>query len=153
MAQVNGCDYCLSAHTYLGLNLAKIDNAEVALNRTGHSGDAKADAALVFARKVLDARGRADDQPIGAGLLDGLAIPAGSCVVLRTGWERHWGDARYFRHPYLSAALAAAPAVGPVPAPAPARRAGSISMRTPMLWAIGRAPRRRGGIRAAGARR
>lgn len=57
---------------------------------------------------VLDARGRADDQPIGAGLLDGLAIPAGSCVVLRTGWERHWGDARYFRHPYLSAALAAA---------------------------------------------
>lgn len=24
VAQVNGCDYCLSAHTYLGLNVAKI---------------------------------------------------------------------------------------------------------------------------------
>ena len=37
VAQVNGCDYCLSAHTYLGLNLAKIDNAEIALNRRGAS--------------------------------------------------------------------------------------------------------------------
>src|SRR5262245_42217805 len=43
VAQINGCDYCLSAHTYLGLNLAKIDEAEVALNRKGHSSDAKAD--------------------------------------------------------------------------------------------------------------
>ena len=35
VAQVNGCDYCLSAHTYLGLNLAKISPEEVALNRQG----------------------------------------------------------------------------------------------------------------------
>ena len=58
VAQANGCDYCLSAHTYLGLNLAKIDEAEIARNRSGRSGDAKADAAIVFARRVLDARGR-----------------------------------------------------------------------------------------------
>lgn len=61
IAQANGCDYCLSAHTYLGLNLAKIDDAEIALNRAGHSGDAKADAAVVFARKVLEARGHVND--------------------------------------------------------------------------------------------
>src|ERR1700761_1691354 len=42
VAQVNGCDYCLSAHTYLGLNLAKIDAEEIALNRKGASGDPKA---------------------------------------------------------------------------------------------------------------
>jgi AhpD family alkylhydroperoxidase len=35
VAQVNGCDYCLSAHTYLGLNLAKISREEIALNRQG----------------------------------------------------------------------------------------------------------------------
>jgi len=66
VAQANGCDYCLSAHTYLGLNLAKIDEAEIALNRSGHSGDAKADAAIVFARRVLDARGRVRDADLSA---------------------------------------------------------------------------------------
>lgn len=36
VAQVNGCDYCLSAHTYIGLNLAKMefrgDRAELQWN-------------------------------------------------------------------------------------------------------------------------
>ncbi len=72
IAQANGCDYCLSAHTYLGLNLAKIDDTEIALNRAGHSGDAKADAALVFARKVLDARGRVSDSDLAAVRLAGF---------------------------------------------------------------------------------
>jgi uncharacterized peroxidase-related enzyme len=58
VAEVNGCDYCLSAHTYLGLNLAKIDAAEIALNRKGGSSDAKAHAAVAFAAKVAQARGK-----------------------------------------------------------------------------------------------
>ncbi len=58
VAQINGCDYCLSAHTYLGLNLAKIDGAEIALNRKGNSSDAKANAAVAFAAKVKQGRGR-----------------------------------------------------------------------------------------------
>jgi AhpD family alkylhydroperoxidase len=41
VAQVNGCDYCLSAHTYLGANVAKMDAVELAANRNGHSNDAK----------------------------------------------------------------------------------------------------------------
>ncbi|QYE33761.1 MULTISPECIES: carboxymuconolactone decarboxylase family protein [Sphingosinicellaceae] len=72
VAQANGCDYCLSAHTYLGLNLAKIDEVEIALNRAGHSGDAKADAAVVFASKVLEARGRVSDADIAAVRLAGF---------------------------------------------------------------------------------
>ena len=72
IAQANGCDYCLSAHSYLGLNLAKIDETEIALNRAGHSGDAKADAAVVFARKVLDARGKVSDADIAAVRLAGF---------------------------------------------------------------------------------
>lgn len=75
VAQANGCDYCLSAHTYLGLNLAKIDDAEIALNRAGHSGDAKADAALVFARKVLETRGRVSDADLAAVRLAGFSEP------------------------------------------------------------------------------
>ena len=73
IAQANGCDYCLSAHTYLGLNLAKIDEVEIALNRAGHSGDAKADAAVVFARKVLDTRGRVRDADIAEVRLAGFS--------------------------------------------------------------------------------
>ncbi len=72
IAQANGCDYCLSAHTYLGLNLVKIDGAEIALNRAGRSGDAKADAAVVFARKVLDTRGKVSDADLAAVRLAGF---------------------------------------------------------------------------------
>ncbi|MFA6114088.1 MAG: carboxymuconolactone decarboxylase family protein [Sphingomonas sp.] len=73
IAQANGCDYCLSAHSYLGLNLAKIDEAEITLNRAGHSGDAKADAAIVFARQVLAARGKVSDADIAAVRLAGFS--------------------------------------------------------------------------------
>jgi len=66
VAQVNGCDYCLSAHSYLGLNLAKITPEEVALNRKGQSGDAKADAALRFATKIVKERGHVTGADIQA---------------------------------------------------------------------------------------
>ena len=65
-AEVNNCDYCMSAHSYLGANLAKLDDNEMALNRTGHSGDAKADAALVFAAKVAQTRGKVTGADIDA---------------------------------------------------------------------------------------
>ncbi|MFO1037813.1 MAG: carboxymuconolactone decarboxylase family protein [Geminicoccaceae bacterium] len=66
VAAVNGCDYCMSAHSYLATNLAKLDAAEVAANRAGHSNDAKADAAVVFARKVAEARGKVSDGDLAA---------------------------------------------------------------------------------------
>lgn len=72
VAEANGCDYCLSAHTYLGLNLAKIDETEIALNRAGRSGDAKADAAVVFARQVIAVRGKVSDADISAVRLAGF---------------------------------------------------------------------------------
>ena len=78
VAQVNGCDYCLSAHSYLGLNLAKITPEEIALNRKGDSGDAKADAAVRFAAKVVRERGQVSDGDIkavrDAGFSDGQIV-------------------------------------------------------------------------------
>ena len=44
VAEINGCTYCLSAHTYLGKNLAKLDDAEITANRNGVSNDPRADA-------------------------------------------------------------------------------------------------------------
>lgn len=58
VAQINGCDYCLSAHTLLAKKLAKLDDAEISANRNGTSSDPKADAAVRFAVKLVQARGR-----------------------------------------------------------------------------------------------
>lgn len=66
VAQVNGCDYCLSAHTYLGKNLAKLSDAEIAANRHGSSLDPKAEAAVRFAVKVVRERGHVSDADVQA---------------------------------------------------------------------------------------
>lgn len=65
-AQVNGCDYCLSAHTYLGLNLAKLSPEEIAQNRKGGSSDTKADAAVRFGAKVAQNRGKVETADLDA---------------------------------------------------------------------------------------
>ncbi len=66
IAEYNGCDYCLSAHTYLGLHVAKLGQGEIDAARDGHSSDVRADAALRFARSVAVARGRVSDADLAA---------------------------------------------------------------------------------------
>lgn len=66
VAQVNGCGYCLAAHTYLATNLAKLSPEEVARNRAGGSTDARADAAVRFAAKVASERGKVSDADLAA---------------------------------------------------------------------------------------
>jgi len=73
VAEVNGCDYCLSAHTYLGRNLAKLDDAEITANRSGASNDPKADAAVRFAAKVARGRGQMSDADFAAVKLAGYS--------------------------------------------------------------------------------
>ena len=88
VAEANGCDYCLSAHSYLGTNLAKLDDAEMRQNRQGHSADQKADAALTFARKVTLARGRIDPADLDAvrqaGYSDGQVVEIIAHVALNS---------------------------------------------------------------------
>jgi uncharacterized peroxidase-related enzyme len=66
LAERSGCDYCLSAHTYLGLNLAKITAEDATLAREGSSTDAKAAAAVRFAVQVVKTRGGVGDADIAA---------------------------------------------------------------------------------------
>ncbi|MEB4593067.1 peroxidase-related enzyme [Candidatus Thiothrix sp. Deng01] len=73
VAQVNGCDYCLSAHSYLGLNMVKLDQAEIERNRRGTSADAKANAAVGFAAKVARERGHVSDADLAAVRLAGFS--------------------------------------------------------------------------------
>jgi len=86
VAEVNGCDYCLSAHTYLAKNLAKLDDAEITANRSGASNDPKADAAVRFAFIVAQERGHISDADFAAvklaGYTDGQIIEIVQHVAL-----------------------------------------------------------------------
>ncbi|MCZ4315800.1 carboxymuconolactone decarboxylase family protein [Comamonadaceae bacterium G21597-S1] len=66
VAQINACDYCLAAHTYLGKHAAKLGDAEIAANRHGGSLDPKADAAVRFATKIVRERGHVSDADVQA---------------------------------------------------------------------------------------
>ena len=66
VAEINGCDYCLSAHTYLGKNLAHLDDAEMTANRSGASNDPVADAAVRFAARIVRERGHVSDEDVRA---------------------------------------------------------------------------------------
>jgi uncharacterized peroxidase-related enzyme len=56
LAQQNACEYCLSAHTAIGRK-AGLTGAEIEANRAGTSQDAKAAAAVKFARAINDHTG------------------------------------------------------------------------------------------------
>jgi len=92
VAEVNGCDYCLSAHTYLGRNLAHLDDAEITANRNGASNDVQADAAVRFAVRVAQARGHvtqaAFDAVKAAGYTDAQVVEIVQHVALNT-WTNY----------------------------------------------------------------
>jgi uncharacterized peroxidase-related enzyme len=66
VAQINDCGYCLAAHSFLGKNLAKLSDAEIAANRRSASLDPKADAAVRFAAQVVRQRGHVADADVQA---------------------------------------------------------------------------------------
>jgi len=66
VAEINACNYCLSAHTYLGKTLTKLDDAEITANRSGASNDPIADAAVRFAAKLVRVRGQVSDADVTA---------------------------------------------------------------------------------------
>jgi uncharacterized peroxidase-related enzyme len=92
VAEINGCSYCLSAHTYLGKNVAKLDDAEIAANRQGGSNDRKADAAVRFAANVARERGHVSEEDVktvkSAGYSDAQVIEIVQHVALNT-WTNY----------------------------------------------------------------
>lgn len=72
VAEINGCGYCLSAHTYLARNIAKLDDAELTANRNGASNDPTADAAVRFAVTIVRERGHVSDADIAAAKAAGF---------------------------------------------------------------------------------
>jgi len=92
VAELNGCNYCLSAHTYLGKNLAKLDDTEMMANRNGGSIDSKADAAVRFATRVAQQHGHIGNDELravrAAGYNDAQIIEIVQHVALNT-WTNY----------------------------------------------------------------
>ena len=65
VAGANLCEYCISAHTAISKSL-KVDDLEIKRRLDGHSSDPKLDAALVFARKIVERRGLVGDEDVAA---------------------------------------------------------------------------------------
>ncbi|MBL9018464.1 MAG: carboxymuconolactone decarboxylase family protein [Myxococcales bacterium] len=88
VAELNGCSYCLSAHSYLGAHVAKLDPAELNANRDGASADPKADAALRFATQLVRERGHVSaadvDAVKAAGYGDAEVVEIVAHVALNT---------------------------------------------------------------------
>jgi uncharacterized peroxidase-related enzyme len=78
VAELNACSYCLSAHAFLGKRFEQLDEAEVEANRKGSSKDRKADAAVRFAAKLINARGQVRKEDVDdvrmAGYSDGEIV-------------------------------------------------------------------------------
>jgi len=66
VSQVNGCQYCLSAHSYVASTLANIDDEEIQLNRVGRSGTPKTAAVVAFAKTLMETHGKVSDDDLHA---------------------------------------------------------------------------------------
>jgi uncharacterized peroxidase-related enzyme len=65
-AQLNGCEYCLSAHTYIGANIAKVDPAELDSARKGQSTDPHVAALLKLSNDIAENAGDVDEADVKA---------------------------------------------------------------------------------------
>jgi uncharacterized peroxidase-related enzyme len=72
VAEANDCSYCLSAHTYLGTNLARLEVDEIARARSFDSANARSAAILAFAEAVLRTTGGVSDEDVEAARAAGL---------------------------------------------------------------------------------
>jgi uncharacterized peroxidase-related enzyme len=75
IAESNACDYCLSAHAFIGEKLVNIDVDSLQNARNGVAADKKTDAVLKFALVLLYKKGLVDAEDVNvakvAGLTDG----------------------------------------------------------------------------------
>ena len=72
VTQVNGCNYCDAMHTWVSQQLTRLDDDEIARNRSGSSTDARRAAALAFAREVALTRGKVADDALAAARAAGF---------------------------------------------------------------------------------
>jgi uncharacterized peroxidase-related enzyme len=85
VAQANGCDYCLAAHSAVG-RMVGLTAEQIRDSRLGLAVDPKADALVRLARRVVETRGQVDDADLDdvrqAGFDDGAIAEVVANVAL-----------------------------------------------------------------------
>jgi AhpD family alkylhydroperoxidase len=66
VSQVNGCEYCLAAHTAIGKMVGFTDAQIIEIRRGGASFDAKLDALARLVKNIASERGHADPARVQA---------------------------------------------------------------------------------------
>ncbi len=84
LAVMNGCEYCLAAHSYSGSKI--LPEEELLLAQDGKSSDVKAQAALDFATSVMKNAGKLSDEEFqrakNAGFSDGELLEIVAIVTI-----------------------------------------------------------------------
>jgi uncharacterized peroxidase-related enzyme len=87
VSETNQCNYCLSAHTFLG-SKAGLTESDLLDARHGTASDEKTHAALAFAQKIVQDRGHVSDHDMEevrrAGFTDGEIAEIIANVALTT---------------------------------------------------------------------
>ncbi|MFO0879040.1 MAG: carboxymuconolactone decarboxylase family protein [Gemmataceae bacterium] len=97
IAEANGCDYCLAAHTAIG-KMTGLTADQIRDSRHGTAVDPKADALIRFARRIVDTRGRVSGADLHAvreaGYDDGAIAEVVAHVALSvfTNYFNHVAD-------------------------------------------------------------
>lgn len=85
VAGANGCEYCAAAHTFLARK-AGVSDGDLQRALRAEASDAKTDAILTLARRIVDTRGFVDDGDIDAarraGVTDGEIAEIVATVAL-----------------------------------------------------------------------
>jgi uncharacterized peroxidase-related enzyme len=71
-AEYNRCAYCLSAHTFLGKNVAKLDSDEIERARHAESADPHAAAVLALSDAIARGRGTVDENTLKSARAAGV---------------------------------------------------------------------------------
>ena len=85
VAQANGCEYCLAAHSTIG-KMVGLTTEQIRDSRLGTAVDPRADALIRFALEVIQTRGRVSDTALAevreAGFDDGVLAEVVAHVAL-----------------------------------------------------------------------
>lgn len=94
VGQINGCDYCLAAHSTIG-KMVGLTAEQIVDSRRGTAVDPKAEALVKFARRVVDERGRVSDLDLANARAAGLDDAALAEVVANVALNLF---TNYFNH-------------------------------------------------------
>ena len=94
VSQANGCGYCVAAHCAIGKSVG-LSDSELTDARQSSSPDRKVDAALHFARQLVENRGWVNDEDLDRVRRAGYGDAEIAEIVAVVAWKTF---ANYFNH-------------------------------------------------------